>query len=242
MSDFMKKQFVGYVFLSHGPRHTTAPLIERAGAKKQIQIIERATAMLDGEVGSWICDYARSPNGMESLGNLRTALEHLQKHDAKGRLLVEDIGRLFKQCKPDFLPSLFNDLNCFSEIILDLKRGKLLKEFTQDEMKSVTFSGQNTAAERFFKPSSDNKHSARPETNSTKARAISAKARSMQADKYANAIIDLRDEVSADNSPISNSELARLANKRGLKTSRGGNWSDVSVRRALERLSTKSKA
>ena len=240
MSDPMKTQYVGYVFLSHGPKHTKSPLIKRAGAKKQIQIIEAAVSRHDGNIGAWISDYARSPNGMESLGNLRNTLEHLRKRDATGRLLVDDIGRLFKQCKPKFLNTLYDDLLCYSEIIFDLKRGKLLKDFTQYEMKSATLSGQKTAAERFFKPPSSSTHSTHIETNMTEARAISAKARSIQADQYANAIIDLRDEVSADNSPISNSELARLANKRGLKTSRGGNWSDVAVRRALERLNAKS--
>ena len=69
-----------------------------------------------------------------------------------------------------------------------------------------------------------------------KATRASQLARAAAADRKAEKLNKLREELETDIGSVNFSQLARAANERGLKTTRNQVWSSSSVKRALNRL------
>ena len=65
---------------------------------------------------------------------------------------------------------------------------------------------------------------------------ISAISRAQRADDLAHQLADLREELALAQGPTTLDEIAREANGRGLRTSRGNEWTASAVARALTRI------
>lgn len=228
------RNLVGYILLHDGPRHGRRALIDMPGAKSQAQDIEAFAARLSDPKLTWAWDYARAPKGPDAYPKLFAILERYTEIGARGRVLIDGIDRLFRRLPAPAIPELFDALKPHIPVIIDVSRATLLSDLDGAAWNSLlkpfaVKSRLSTSPTRANPPSDGN-------SSTRKARVVSQRVRSQTADSLARQIADLRDELAQEDPKPSNVELARVANEKGLRTSRGNPWSDVAVARALRRV------
>lgn len=229
-----RKTLIGYILLSYGPRHGRRALINRPGAGSQARRIEAFAAQLGNPKLTWAWDYARSPKGPDAYPDLFALLERLTEIDARGVVLVDGIDRLFRRLPAPAIPEVLGALKPHLPVLIDVSRATLLSDLDNAAWYSLTkpFAVKSrlaTSPTRANPPSDGN-------SSTRKARAVSQRVRSNTADRLARQIADLHDELAQEGPKPSNVELARVANDKQLRTSRGSPWSDVTVARAIRRI------
>jgi hypothetical protein len=230
---------IGYVLLTNGAKHTSVRLAKRPGAKAQIDLIEGFAERGRREIGKWIFDHARSPKGPGSYPALFTWLAYAKEHDATGLIILDDVMRLYRRLPVDAVIVMLKALEPFHQYIIDARQRKLLSELGNADWLALLRSNLRTATPAREKAASPTP--AKPEATA-RARLVSQRARGRAADHHARLIFELRDELAAEGRAPSNVALAKVANERGLKTSRGGPWSNGTVGRALKRLEADGSA
>lgn len=230
MSD-SKPLFFAYVVVSHGPRHFPGRTAERPGARLQMDRITRAAARRGVFARGILHDYARNPTGPESFPALFRGLEQMEKHGVE-LLILQETERLFQKLPLKERERMLLALQPFHRVILDARRQRLLSELDHGQWVDVSAAGLARPAAGPREPLSEKE--ARWQTQS--ARRVSKRIRAAKADNFARQIRALRDELIAAEKFAGNRALAREANARGLRTTRGKEWSDVAIGRALKRL------
>lgn len=223
--------------LTHGARHTSAPLSERPGAAKQIANIEGIAASMGHRINWWRHDHVRCPKGPGSFPTLFAILALAKEHDAPGRIVLDDAARLFRKLTLKAQTKMLKALEPYHLHILDARRRKLLANLKPMQWMALMLSATDRTDAR---PQMIREAKLSTVRSTERARRVSRAARAKSADQFAQQILDLRDEFCETGAHPSNVELARVANERGLLTSRGNPWSDVTVGRALKRF-TKGK-
>ena len=232
MSGDGKAIHIGYIVLSHGPRHTNRTLLDRPGAPSQARSITSLTGRFDHFEILWHADYVRTPRGPEDFRVLFHILEQLGGTTG-GLVFIDGAERLFGKLPRDRRAPMLAALEPYHGAIFDVRRARILRDFKDWEWRAVSSAG-------LFKPtpaaSTVRVEESAGSQATRRARHVSRLARARLADRAARPIAELQEELSRAGATPTYAALAKEANARGLRTSRGSEWSDVAIARALRRL------
>lgn len=217
--------------LSHGPKHFRGNALDRPGVRPQLVPIATFVRRNGLEVAAALCDHARSPTGPESLPNLFAALKHVGRHGI-GMLALYEAERLFRKLSYERRDQMLLALEPYHSVIFDVRRNRLLSDLRHEQWLDVASASKMSVAPGRGQPLGA--EDARLQT--FRARLVSKRVRANMADEAARQIVELREELARARGIPSNRALAREANARGLKTTRGNDWSDVAIARALKRI------
>lgn len=226
--------YYGYILQRSGPRHSATPLHERAGTR--LQTLGIANAFLSRSIAGKqvLLDHVRRSSGPESFPSLFGLLESAERDRREIEVSIHDIGRLLRHQRIEGVLSTAELLLHHGDRIFDTCQMRRLSELGGGAFEAII--RQNRSDAMTGKISRQCGRDAAIGRSTAAARRVSCISRKFAASKAAAPIGDLFDELSGKGVAPRHSELARLANDRGLRTSRGGAWSNVAVRRALERL------
>lgn len=224
-----RRRIRAYVLVTSGTKHSSLALQSRPGAETQMARIQRFAEITNCTVSSWMFDVARAPRRPASLATLFSSLREF-KAEHQGALFIDDAARLFRGVAS--VSIMIEALRPYCEFVFDTSRCKRLSELNDAEWVSL-LGGAGAHQIKPFHPRSG--LSGNPDSL-MEARRVSQLARAQKALKSARPLDALRTEMSANGTVPSHTAIAREANERGLRTSRGNEWSDVAVARALRRL------
>lgn len=225
-----------YVLISHGPNPRYRPKEYRqtlASYKLFKLAMERSS--VDSDFDFWF-DYARKVDGLSSLPVLKELLEASKTMDA--RLITDDFRRIFSRCPLDNRIALLNEIREHGRHFKDLRTRQSITELSDSLVRSIVL---HEGPVRFQLPGTNKKTepTAEGRRQTAPATAVSKRIRGHVADKKAEELAKLREELSsADHTPTLK-QIADEANARGIQTTRGKDWSVASVQRQLKRLENK---
>ncbi|WP_146193123.1 hypothetical protein [Maritimibacter sp. 55A14] len=226
-----KKSALGYLLLSYGPRHN-GPAETKPAAQSQVR---RISAFLGPEYEiTWVSDYARQVGSLDDLPGLKRVLVELQRSGSRAAIAIDELRRVFRRVPDEHALNLLNELLVFGDHILDVSYGRRLSDIpaSSQEYIAVTTARKETLHRLERSVTAGEKLN----RNTKKATQVSARAKAKRADRTARLLDDLRKELANSNSTPSLSELARVANERGLRTATGKAWTGSTVGRMLRRL------
>ena len=225
---------LGYILVSYGPK-PTGHLAKCKAARQQVRNLQHLAEHLPNKPELYLChDYARTVTSLSSLPVLERQLEHAKKRN--GVIFVDSYRRLFAKCKSiEDKNQLLTELLEFSANMRDLQTQKKLDELPSTVLARIL---TTPAPIKFvLGPPPKSKLSKKERKDQTrKATRASQIARAAAADRKAEKLNKLREELETEIGSVNFSQLARAANERGLKTTRNQVWSSSSVKRALNRL------
>ena len=229
---------VGYVLLWYGAKHTRVPLGLRPGARQQILMIDHYAKKNRFKLSTVEWEYVRQAQAPRDFGVLFRILERSRSEQDAPAVIVDDITRLMKRLPSDDASSLVIELTPWLERIHDARLGRSLDQVEISHWQYL-FSLLNrdernlAVARRMSRP----RGSVSPK-QMQRAQERAIKERKRRADESARMVAELRDELLAENpdTKLTFAAIARAANERGLRTSRGSEWTSVQVSRALQRL------
>jgi hypothetical protein len=225
---------IGYVYLSSGALHTTTP--ERYAARReQIKSITFAIEALGGDPkGAIFIEKVPHVSNLQSLPTLRMCLHTAYQSDKI--IFVDDVRRVFFRCPRQQRAALYQEIRPFASMIFEVARsGAAMSTRSEEELKDLV------RLERPVRYRIERKvllEASKPKriAQTKLARLVSAKRRGAAADRRAERLNEIKQEMLQTRSKVSNAALAKEANLRKLPTTRGGSWSAASVKRALDRV------
>ena len=228
---------IGYILISYGPR-PTGDLRTCRAARQQIRNLQCHAQKRPHGPNFYIGhDYARTITSLSSLPVLKDLLEGAKERNAV--IIIDSYQRLFVKCPPKYRRLLFKELIEYSDNFRDLQFGRSLAELSRFDRTRILTTQSPFKFVLGQTPKST--LSAEDRYDQTrKATKASQLARSAAADRKAEELNKLKEELETDAGPVSFSELAQVANERGLKTTRNREWSGSAAKRALDRLKSKA--
>jgi len=228
-----RKNHIGYILLSYGAKHTRLPLAERPGASSQIDRIKHFVTQIGRPGLIWRHDHVIVPKGPSSFLNLFAILARMKEHAPNALIFVDDTARLLRNLPPDAHDEMLDALKPFHQYIIDVRRRKQLSKLKHPEWVALLLSATGRVAPDA--PTGRKRERTGSKTTNS-ARRVSELSLGRAADHRARLIGELRDELSQAGADPSYVELARVANEKGLRTSRGNFLYDVAVARAIRRI------
>jgi hypothetical protein len=226
---------IGYVFLSSGAMRTSSP--ERYPARQdQIENVSLAMEAVGGSPEEMTIVIEKSPQitGLRSLPKLARCLAAELKGDKQ--VFIDDMRRVFYSCPIAHRRTLFEEIWPFAPIIFEVARsGSALSTRTKSEMIALLLVDRPVRYRAVPKERLQLSESARKRQTRI-ARYQSARSRAATADRKATQLNALKSEMLATQAQVTNKALADEANERGLKTTRGNDWTPATVKRTLDRL------
>ncbi|PWE29355.1 hypothetical protein DDZ14_17360 [Maritimibacter sp. 55A14] len=226
-----KKSALGYLLLSYGPRHN-GPAETKPAAQSQVR---RISAFLGPECEiTWVSDYARQVGSLDDLPSLKRVLSELRRSGSRTAIAIDELRRVFRRVPDEHALNLLNEILEFGDHILDVSYGRRLSKLPASSQEYIAVSNSRREALRKLERSvtADGKLN----RTTKKATQVSARAKARRADRTAHLLDDLRRELANDTFTPSVSDLARVANERGLRTATGKAWTGSTVGRMLRRL------
>ena len=228
--------FYFYALISHGPNPRYRPKEYRktlAPYKNFETLLAKRNLDTEFEV---LFDYSRQVNDLSSLPILKGLLEISAK---QGRgFYTDDFRRIFSRCPLDNRITLLNEIRENGQHFKDLRTGRSITEFSDNQARSIVFHEGPVRFQIAGEPEKT-EPTAKGRRQTALATAVSRRMRGRVADKKAEELSKLREELSsADHTPTLK-EIADEANARGVQTTRGKDWSASSVQRQLKRLENK---
>ncbi len=228
---------IGYSLVTYGPK-PTGKLSHCKAARQQVRNLYFAAEKLTGKQEFLsLHDYARKVPNIDALPKLKSLL--IRAKVTNTTIYIDTYLRLFAKCPLLNRQQLFKDLQEYSGHFRDLHSKEdigslsaIIKVRMLTAESPVNFALQS--APRSFQSPKKKLEQTRKATQASQV------VRSGAADSKARELNDLRDVLNTETDVVSMSELARIANERGLKTSTGGGWSNSTVQRALKRLTEHS--
>jgi hypothetical protein len=222
-----------YLLIDYGPK-PTGPMKGCAAAKQQISNFSHLINSIERSVSpSVFHDYSRSRTKLSDLPNL----EHLLKQakDAGAVIWIDDFRRIFVKCDSAERVALFDEIRNYAGHFRDLRTKRDIGELSHGVARNILEVESplrfSIAKATRLRMSADEK---RQQTR--KATQASQEARTEAANLKANELHMLKTELLQNRDSVTNAELAREANERGLMTTRRSKWSAASVARAFKRL------
>mgnify|MGYP003145558931 CR=1 FL=1 len=222
-----------YLLIDYGPK-PTGPIRNCAAAKQQISNFREVINASEGDLSPNVFhDYSRSRTKLSDLPNL----DHLLKKakDAGAVIWIDDFRRIFVKCDNAERVALFDEIRNYAGHFRDLRTKRDIGELSHGIARNILevesplrFSIAKATRRRM---SADEK---RQQTR--KATQASQEARAEAAIQKASELQRLKTELLKNRDSITNTDLAREANERGLMTTWRSKWSAASVARALKRL------
>lgn len=224
---------IGYILISYGPR-PTGSLRQCKAAWQQIRnFVNFAQKVPDKTKLQFFHDYTRTITSLSSLPILKDLLVLAKERNAV--IITDSYQRLFVKCPPKYRRLLFKELIEYSDNFRDLQFGRSLAELSRFDRTRILTTQSPFKFVLGQTPKST--LSAEDRYDQTrKATKASQLARSAAADRKAEELNKLKEELETNVGSVSFSELARAANERGLRTTRNQEWSSTTAKRALDRL------
>lgn len=228
-----------YALVTHGkkpkPGETDHPSI-----RKQIANIRQALSQHEVERVQVASDYARQIRSMDDLPTLKQILSAMKANNA-GKLVVDDLSRLFRICPIDARFALLNSLEPFGKHLFDLRLLGLLARVPA-EKKAVFLKHADMMSGWEMSGARKNLGTASKRAESTRtAREASVAARSIARDHRDAELLRLHDEVAAESVTFTMKDLAARANASGMRTGHGRPWNARSVGDVLRRQRGQAK-
>jgi hypothetical protein len=176
-------------------------------------------------------DYCRKGTGLASFPTLVTCLRSCKGTRAK--VLMDDIRRLFAICEPGCRQDPLTDLIDYGDHLVGLRQD-LYNTAVQKDMSHFLKCNRPIRYRYGNIVSLLSEEDRRAQT--ARATARSGANRGLLADRMADTLVELREELmAAEGSAHSHRRLADIANDRGLRTTRGNQWTRATVARVLKR-------
>jgi hypothetical protein len=211
-----------YALLTYGKK-PTGSIAKHPAAQSQLRFYQAFVSHHGIQNAQSVYDYSRKINDLNSVPNLRKLLKAL-KNKQGGKVYIDDVARLLKGCELHWRVGFLEELREHGAHIHSLKHQKTLEEFSGAMLKNLV---------QFPEKSKHPAKQARPKCT-LEARRSSAEARSSNAVRHARPLADLRQELISRSGRATLEEIADEAAVRGLKTSKGKNWTPQNVARALK--------
>ena len=217
----------GYILLTRGPRHFSG-IKKVEAAKRQIANLEAFASINGDEQTKLYHDYGRKVIGLESLPKFQRLLEAVKSRGAA--IVVDDLQWLFRHAKLSDRKRFLEQLTPFGQHLFDVRLGKMLTQFTQDEALSLITSKDGP----FYLKRAERSGIGPAQTK--RANRVSAIARHHRSLAKARELAALKKELESGGCETGYAEMARAANDRNLWTTSGSQWSRATARSALLRL------
>lgn len=221
------RNLIGYVLVTHGKRYGE----DRPGARLQVRNLEALARYVDCSAVIH-SDYARSHRGLADLPALRNLLELMQ--DAKGRVVMDDLARLFRTMPEDKRGCFLEELLAKDGDIAGVRQGaKTLRQMTPPQ-RSILILGGPPGTFRYGDPPQSSLPEDLRQRQTVKATRVSQKARRLRSSRQARMIQQVQRELQETGAKATLKAIAAAANEQGLRTQRGTPWTPSSVHRMLK--------
>jgi len=222
-----------YILIDYGPK-PTGPIRNCIAAKQQIRNFRHVINSSEIDISLRIySDYSRTRSKLSDLPKLEAILK--QAKDRGGKVWIDDFRRIFVKCNLGQRVGLFNELRSYAGHFRDLRTNEDIGTLSQVKARNILavespLRFSMTKVSRSTMSAEDKRDQTRKATQASQA------ARAEAAIQKAEELQRLKAELLKQQDGITNADLAREANKRGLETTRRGRWSATTVKRALKRL------
>ena len=222
-----------YLLIDYGPK-PTGPIKDCAAAKQQISNFRHLINSNERSVSpSVFHDYSRSRTKLSDLPKL----EHLLKQakDAGAVIWIDDFRRIFVKCDSAERVGLFNEIRNYAGHFRDLRTKRDIGELSHVITRNI-LEVESPLRFSIAKATRSTMNADEKRQQTRKATQASQEARAEAANLKASELHGLKAELLQNRDGITNADIAREANERGLTTTRRRKWSAASVARALNRL------
>ncbi len=226
-----------YIYLAAGAKRTPHP--EKYPARAQ-QLRNKEDFEEICEVSLTLIEKVARVTNLASLPILRACLLHARQEGA--RVVMDDLRRVFHRCDiPDRL-ALMKELLVYRHHLGDLRHeNQLLSQFGVEGLQELLYVSRPPSFEMFPR-NPPLRPKARRKQQTARARTVSAAVRGRKADAAADRLIALRRELLGSHGAVSLQCIADHAHARGLRTTRGNDWTAAGISRALNRRSADERA
>lgn len=232
------KPAFGYVLVWYGKKHTRVRLSLRPGARQQLLMIRHYAKKNGFEIAGFESEYHRKAKAPRDFAVLFRLLDSTRPEQERPAVILDDITRLMKRLPSNQVDNLLGELSPWFEHIHDARLGRSLDQVDGGFWKHLCgIIGKQKLDTEVTRAASRRKTSAPPK-QMRRAQKRATRERTRRADERAHQIAAVRNELLAGSpdTRLTFAAIARAANERGLKTSRGSDWTSVQVSRALQRL------
>lgn len=229
---------IGYVLLWYGKKHTHVPIGRRPGARQQLLMIDNYAKKNGLRVVEVVWEYVRQAKRPRDFAVLFRLLEHGRSEQNPPVVIIDDVRRLMMRLPSDQFTDLVMDLSPWFEHICDARLRFPLDQTDDGYWQYLAKMVEQERLDLEVARRTARRKGPAPARQMRRAQTVAARERTRRADESAHQIGALREELLAESpdAKLTYAAIARAANERGLKTSRGSDWSSVQVSRALQRL------
>lgn len=179
-------------------------------------------------------DYARRVEGLSSVPKLRALLE--ASTERKAGFLTDDFRRIFSRCPLERRNVLHDEICELGDYFIDLRTRKAFNALSRDFRLTQVVFHQGPVNFRLEDRKEKGGPTSKGRLQTKRATKVSGIIRGRMADRKAEELAALRDELERENQAVTLIEIAEEANTRGILTTQGNSWSPATVQRALKRF------
>ncbi|KAJ30995.1 hypothetical protein PM01_08760 [Sulfitobacter pontiacus 3SOLIMAR09] len=222
-----------YLLINYGPK-PKGSLKNCFAAQQQIRNLMFAAETITGKREfTPAYDYAREVRGLDSLPALKSLLDKARK--ANATIFIDTFIRLFSNCPNEGRIRLLKELRDYSGHFKDIHSGEDIGSLSDKNLIRLVNAMSPVKFTLESRPQSPRRPDEKRE-QTKKATQASQAARTEAATQKSRELQSLKAELLKHQTGLTNADLAREANERGLLTTRRSKWSAASVNRALKRL------
>ncbi|WP_156874849.1 hypothetical protein [Sulfitobacter alexandrii] len=228
---------IGYILISYGPKPSGGLESCSAARQQRINLFEAAERLTGERKFACYYDYARKVEGLDQLPKLRGTLDNAKK---KGfRVFIDTYLRLFCNCPISNRKQLLKDLQRYSGHLFDVETASDIGDLN-DTYKARLLLAVSPVRFKLGKQPRSQRSAHEKHRQTSKATKASQRARSAAADAKAAELLGLQKDLTEVDKTPKLAALVKAANDRGLKTTRGNDWTVSSAQRALRRVTQDS--
>lgn len=218
----MSGNVICYVLITYGAK-PSGSIRTHPAAKAQIGLFQKSLERFPQVKAKFVVDYARRIEGLASLPNLQRMLVALSDIDGPS-IRIDNLSRVFRITNPQQRQNLMEELQGFGKYIFSMGHQKRLSEFSPAEINSLILC-----------PEKSKRLAKQERTRDTmSARLSSAQSRAATSKRNAHLLGQVKEELTRTESRVTLQMIADGANARGMRTSRGKEWTPQNVGRMLK--------
>lgn len=219
---------IRYALATYGRRPASSDAwSEHPEIRTQLVLTKFLATRQGHEVFGVAFDYHRAPRTLADLPQLRAALTRAKQLSTC--VLVDTLGRLLRAAAPAHREALLAELRAFGEQLYCAHSKARLRDLEDSWISALIHTPD---LERQFAQTS-RKVIGENRTRTESARERSRATRKGRSQKIARQLDAIRGELRTAGKKGTGDEIALLANKRGLRTQRGSEWTGATVRQTL---------
>lgn len=221
----MSGEVICYVLITYGEK-PSGSIRTHPAAKAQIGLFDKWFQHFPHSQrlpARFFGDYARRVKGLASLPKLQRMLVALSNIDGPS-IRIDDLSRVFRITNPQQRQNLMDELQEFGKYIFSMGHQKRLSEFSPDEIRDLIVHPEKS--KRLAKQDRSR--------DTMSARLSSAKSRAEASKSNAHLLGQVKEELTRTESRVTLQKIADHANARGMRTSRGKEWTPQNVGRMLK--------